>query len=612
MRQWKEIQKMLRKEFLEIIYIICNMRKNIIMPAKVQLYKVNQIKRTIFTILTLTLYVAPCPAGTDSDATTNTAVKPMAIEAGRLPNPIFTDNSAEVCMNSRYSQHSLNGTANAQQISNILWAAGKAPFTGTHRNIYLATPTATYSYDPNGHSLSWYSNEVRNDGAFVIFYDCQHDFDAGVSFMPALLASVSLWNSAESAVSSCPKGIGYSKARLIFGVQPVKGLTTKLAVQSSISEGEPGWLPDPCTAGDKGLEDVLANLKYVSNFAQTNLTPRQISQILWSGYGCTDHTASGKAGLTVPSAWASYYLTRSIYLANENGVFRYHNRNPDTNMASRDHRIEQIDSSSAGRGSTRPADSRSRLQSTVSGLPQAPCYVILCLDSSSVSQEYARLEVGFAAGNMLIQATAIDLGCYFNAGLTPAEQAGIQVATNIPSSHIPHAIVSIGPIETTVSISVALQGEGRSNAGWAVPLIVKFFTPGADVLTDIPAYEFKLTTEKSAAEKMAVCEFTGVAPGIYDITIIGEATLMNIKRSVVISAPNTSIEMGTLLEGDINNDNRIDFKDFVILSTSWLASKSLPAYDIKSDFDRDGLVNAADLSLLASNWLGSSPIEIIP
>jgi hypothetical protein len=160
----------------------------------------------------------------------------MAIEAGRLPNPIFTDNSIEACMNSRYSQHSLSGTANARQISNILWAAGKAPFTGTHRNIYLATPTATYLYDPNGHSLSWYSNEVRDDGAFAVFYDCQHDFDAGVSFMPALLASVSLWNSTESAVSSCPKGIGYSKARLIFGVQPVRGLTTKLVVQTSVPE----------------------------------------------------------------------------------------------------------------------------------------------------------------------------------------------------------------------------------------------------------------------------------------------------------------------------------------------------------------------------------------
>jgi hypothetical protein len=556
------------------------------------------MRRTMSTILALFLCPVLCQA--------------QNITAGPLPTPIITENSVEVCMNSRYSQHSLSGTANARQISNILWAAGKVPFTGAHRDIYVATPTATYLYDPNGHSLNWYSNDVRDDGAFAIIYESQLDFDTGVSFMPALLASVSLWNSSESPVASCPKGIGYPNARLIFGIQSVTGLTNELVVHSSVPEGEPGWLPDPCTAGDKSLEEVLTSLNYVRSFSQTNLTLQQISQILWAGYGCSAHTASGKAGLTVPSAWANYYLTRSIYLANENGVFRYHNRNPDTNMASRDHRIEQIDSSSAGRGGTRPADSRGRLQSAVSDLPQAPCYAILCLDSSYVGEEYARLEVGFVAGNMLIQATAIDLGCYFNAGLTSTEQAGIQAATNIPSSHIPQAIVSIGPIETTVSISVVLQGESRPDAGWIVPLTIKFFTPGADVLIDTPIYEFMSNTTKSDSDNMVVCEATGIEPGTYDIIVFGEHTLTNVKRNVTISSPHSSIEMGTLLEGDANHDNIINIKDYAILSNCWLASQSQLQFDPIVDFDRNGMVNTADLYLLASNWLGRSPVEIAP
>lgn len=570
------------------------------------------MRRIMSSILYFLLFATLLHGRTAEAANIDTTSELLAIEAGQLPSPIITENSVEVCMNSRYSQHSLGGTANAQQISNILWAAGKVPFTGTHRDIYLAAPAATYLYDPNGHSLSWYSNDVRDDGAFAIIYESQIDFDTGVSFMPALLASVSLCDSTESPVASCPKGIGYPKARLIFGVQSGRGLTTELAVHSSVPEGEPGWLPDPCTAGDNSFEKVLADLNYVTNFAQTNLTPRQISQILWAGYGCNDHTASGKAGLTVPSAWANYYLTRSIYLANEKGVFRYHNRNPDTNMASRDHRIEQIDSGSAGRGGTRPADSRGRLQSAVSGLPQAPCYVILCLDSSYVSEEYARLEAGFVAGNILIQATAIDLGCHFNAGLTSTEQAGIQAATNIPSSHIPQAIVSIGPIETATSISVILQGEGRPDAGLIIPLTVKFFTPGADVLTDTPIYEFMSTTTKSDADNIVVCEATGITPGTYDISVFGEQTLINVKRNVIISSPHSSIEMGTLLEGDANHDNIINIKDYAILSKSWLASQSQPEYNPMVDFDRNGVVNPADLYLLASNWLGRSPVEIVP
>ncbi len=540
------------------------------------------------------------------------AFAPPHLDEGELPSPIVTRNSVEVCLNSRYSQHSLGGVANTQQLSNILWAAARAPITGTHRDIYVAMPTGTYLYDSNGHSLSWYSDDVRDDGAFAVIYDSERDFDTGVSFMPALLESVSLWRSTESPVASCPKGIGYPKARLIFGVQPVRGLTTQLAVHSSAAEGEPGWLPDPRTTGDNSLEEVLASLHYGSSFAQTNLTQQQISQILWAGYGCTDHTASGRGGLTVPSAWANYYLTRSIYIANEKGVFRYHNRSPSTNLSTRDHRIEQIDSGSAGRGGKRPADARGRLQSAVPGLPEAPCYAILCLDSSYAAQEYAQLEVGFVAGNMLIQATAIDLGCFFRTALTSAEQAGIQTATNIPSSHLPQALVCIGPLEAQVSISVRLQGDGRPDAGWAVPLTVRFLAQGADLLSDSPIYTFAVTTRRSETTSAAVCEVAGITPGTYDITVLGESTLMNAIRSVVISAPKTSVDLGTLLEGDINNDSIINLDDYAILSKYWLAADSDVDYNIRADFDRNGLINAADLYLLASNWLGISPVEVMP
>jgi hypothetical protein len=417
--------------------------------------------------------------------------------------------------------------------------------------------------------------------------------------MPAMLASVSLWQSTQSPVASCPKGLGYPKTRLFFGVQKVLGLTSTLSAHSSIPQGQPGWLPDPCTTGENNLEEVLGSLKYVSSFTQTNLTLQQISQILWAGYGCTAHTTTNnKAGLTVPSAYANYYLTQRIYLANENGVYRYHNRNPSTDTTKRDHRIEQINA----------ADVRGALQSSVSGLPQAPCYVILCLNSTDAGQEFARLETGFVAGNMLVQTAAIDLGCNFKTKLTSTEQGSIQSTTNIPASHIPQAIVSIGPTGALVSIYVGLQGDGRPYAGWVVPLTVRFFSPGADVLNDIPTYQFQLTTKKII--NSAVCEAAGVAPGTYDITAISEHTLMNVKRSVVISAPKTSVNLGTLREGNANQDNIIDFGDYAILSMCWLVSQTQTEFNAMTDFDRNGLINISDLRLLAASWLSISPAEI--
>jgi nitroreductase len=387
----------------------------------------------------------------------------QGVTGGSLPAPIVTKNSVETCLNSRYSQHNLSKTpATAQQIGNVLWAAGRAPVTGTYRSIYVATPSGTYLYDPAGHSLTWYASEVTPDGGFAIIYDAQRQFDAGVMFMPAIIACVSLVRSTESPVASCPKGIGYPKVRLFFGVQGVSELTTQIAAHSSVAQGESGWLPDPSTTGNDSLEEVLANLKYVGHFAQTNLTLPQVSQILWAGYGCTAHsTSNGRAGLTVPSAYANYYLSRSIYLVNEDGVRRYQNRDPSAGPSTRDHRLEPVGSAAGGSRqrsggeSTNPSpgDARASLQAAVNGLPKAPCYVVLCLDSTNVGQEYAQLEAGFVAGNMLIQASALGLGCHFKSELTSAEQTSIQAATGIPAAHIPQAIVSIGPIAPSASLA---------------------------------------------------------------------------------------------------------------------------------------------------------------
>jgi hypothetical protein len=135
-------------------------------------------------------------------------------------------------------------------------------------------------------------------------------------FMPAILASVSLARSTESPVACCPKGIGYPTTRLIFGVQAVADLTTQLAARCSVAPEQPGWLPDPAMTGDNSLEEILADLKYVDSFMQSDLTSHQVSQILWAGYGCTPHvTSNSRAGLTVPSAYANYYLSKMACIA---------------------------------------------------------------------------------------------------------------------------------------------------------------------------------------------------------------------------------------------------------------------------------------------------------
>jgi len=69
----------------------------------------------------------------------------------------------------------------------------------------------------------------------------------------------------------------------------------------------------------------------------------------------------------------------------------------------------------------------------------------------------------------------------------------------VPGHHLDATVLILS--RSDVDISVVLQGDSRPDAGWIVPLTVKFFIPGTtaptDVLTAAPVYSFDLVTAKS-------------------------------------------------------------------------------------------------------------------
>lgn len=352
---------------------------------------------------------------------------------GPLLPPIVTGKSPEICLNSRLSYHSgLGGTATDQQISNVLWAAGKAPILGAYRTIFLKTPNATYIYHPEDHSLEQYSSETVTN-AFRLNFDRELDFDAGVSCTLALLESVSLWTGTTAQLRSCPQQMD-----LNFGIGSVAGLTAKRVAVSSDST-----LPTPQTTGTTNFEEVLSGLALQSAFTPADLTLDRLSQLLWAGYGCTPHwTSNGRGGLTVPSWYADYFMTGRIYVVQEK-VWRYCNRR-GADLATRDHRLEVV----------QDADVRAGVRQALSGLPHAPCYILLCLNQTGLATWYCRIETGFAAGGILVQAAAGDLACHFRAPLSSQEQADLQQITQIPAGDYPHALIALGapsPIDLRVS-----------------------------------------------------------------------------------------------------------------------------------------------------------------
>jgi hypothetical protein len=164
-----------------------------------------------------------------------------------------------------------------------------------------------------------------------------------------------------------------------------------------------------------------------------------------------------------------------------------------------------------------------------------------------------------------------------------------------------------------VSLSTILQGSYRPDSGWAVPLTVKFFftsgnnTP-VDVMNASPARSFNLTTVKNEGKAVALA--SAINPGIYDITVVSPHCLVNVKRGVAVEVPSTLVNMGTLLEGNANDDYKVNINDFGLLAKTYGRSSNDAGFDARADFDRSGKINITDFGLLASNYGKYAPVEV--
>jgi branched-chain amino acid transport system substrate-binding protein len=164
----------------------------------------------------------------------------------------------------------------------------------------------------------------------------------------------------------------------------------------------------------------------------------------------------------------------------------------------------------------------------------------------------------------------------------------------------------------SINVGVVLQGDARPAEGWAVPLTVKLFAHHTDVPVDVltatPAYTFNLTTAKSGST--ATAQALGIADGTYDISVVSPGCLTNVMRGIVINNVPFDINVGSLFEGNANDDNKISIQDFGILAAAYGKGTGETSYDTRADFDRSGRVDIADFGLLAANYARISPVVV--
>ncbi|MBC7241781.1 MAG: hypothetical protein H5T60_04985 [Anaerolineae bacterium] len=175
---------------------------------------------------------------------------------------------------------------------------------------------------------------------------------------------------------------------------------------------------------------------------------------------------------------------------------------------------------------------------------------------------------------------------------------------NAPAWARPHAANGIFPV---VYGTVHLQGRPAPPApSWSVPLAV---TLECGVSTLPGLYTYSVTTDQTGHFTFThVVSYTSTC----DFRVKNPHTLRNVKYNVTINAGDNYVDMGTLREGDANNDNRVSLVDFSILATAYDSGPGNPRFDPRADFNENDWIEIADFSLLATNYdrAGDIPVSM--
>ena len=186
-------------------------------------------------------------------------------------------------------------------------------------------------------------------------------------------------------------------------------------------------LPPPAHSSQVSLEETLSNRRSIREYGDQPLTMTELGQLLWAAQGIT-----GQSGFrTAPSAGALYPL--EIYLATAEGVFHYEPQR---------HQLKLMSQKDA-----RPALYRAALQQEP--VLRAPTVFILTAVYARTAQKYGserspryvHLEAGHAAQNLLLQATALELGAV---PIGAFGDTDVRKALGLPKDRQPLYLIPVG------------------------------------------------------------------------------------------------------------------------------------------------------------------------
>jgi SagB-type dehydrogenase family enzyme len=189
-------------------------------------------------------------------------------------------------------------------------------------------------------------------------------------------------------------------------------------------------LPKPNLIGKTSLEEAIFRRRSERTFQDKELSMEYLSQLLWSAQGITDDTYGLRAA---PSAGALYPLV--FYVLKKDGVFRYL---PDG------HKLLQLSDQDI-----RPSVARASLGQDY--IKDAPVDIIVAANFAITQAKYGPrafryvcMEIGHAAENLQLQATALGLG---SVPVGAFWDDVVRSSLKLPDNQDPLYIIPIGYIQ---------------------------------------------------------------------------------------------------------------------------------------------------------------------
>jgi len=191
-------------------------------------------------------------------------------------------------------------------------------------------------------------------------------------------------------------------------------------------------LPTPQYDSNVSIEETLLERRSIREYTDEPLTLQQVSQLLWAAQGITDPT--GKR--TAPSAGALYPLEVYVEVGNvENlgkGVYKY---SPDG------HELVKVLDGNVRSQLAQAALGQSSVENSAINIVIVAVFERTTVVYGDRGIRYVHFEVGHAAQNICLQATALNLGTV-TVGSFDDQQ--VKEVLNLPEDEQPLYILPVG------------------------------------------------------------------------------------------------------------------------------------------------------------------------